>query len=217
MIYIYLKNKKRGAILPNFTKVKNYACDILLSQGDNLSVPIKLETLDVGKTIIYDTMQNYAKLTSGDINTLTCNGKLKNGYHLNFNGFSLVLSNEEHCNYRQTWTKAHELGHIILGHTKDENKEEVEAHFFAAQLLMPDALIRYLIENGIKINISTLKYFFGVSDEAAAKKISTLRKCALLHSHDNDIIRLFSSQLDRLIYDLNSYNYNYEFAKELCF
>ncbi len=76
----------------------------------------------------------------------------------------------------------HELGHPINGHdlsVKDEEtygKYEVETNYFAAQLLMPEQLLREFQHRGIKITSDFLQKNFGVSDEAAKKRISTLAK-----------------------------------------
>ena len=74
----------------------------------------------------------------------------------------------------------HESGHDELGHVmcKEQNdlykKQEVEANAYAAQILMPEQLLRYLQHQGIKITISFLVNNFGVSEQAAEKRIKTL-------------------------------------------
>ncbi len=73
--------------------------------------------------------------------------------------FLIVYDNVSVTNAdRITWTIMHEIGHIILGHLIDFgetsldrgglNKKkygvlEIEAHYFAAEFLMPTALLRY--------------------------------------------------------------------------
>lgn len=76
----------------------------------------------------------------------------------------------------------HELGHPANGHdlsTKDMDtyqKYEVETNYFAAQLLMPEQLIREFQKRGKKITVSFLTQTFGVSITAAQKRIETLAK-----------------------------------------
>lgn len=82
---------------------------------------------------------------------------------------------------RIAWTIMHEIGHIILGHlvefsetalnrggmtSKQYGVLEVEAHYFAAEFLMPTAILKYF--KGITVDEIAL--LFGVSDKAAEKK-----------------------------------------------
>lgn len=82
---------------------------------------------------------------------------------------------------RISWTIMHEIGHIILGHlvefsetalnrggmtSKQYGILEVEAHYFAAEFLMPTAILKYY--SGITVDEIAL--LFGVSDEAAERK-----------------------------------------------
>lgn len=74
----------------------------------------------------------------------------------------------------------HEFGHPINNHdfrVKDRDtygRYEVETNYFAAQLLMPDQLLRELQKRGMRITIPFLKKTFGVSEQAAEKRINTL-------------------------------------------
>lgn len=76
----------------------------------------------------------------------------------------------------------HEFGHDQLHHdfgkkdAKTYHKYEVEANFFAAQLLMPEQLIRDFERRGLKITRSFLQSTFGVSAQAAEKRLITLSK-----------------------------------------
>ena len=76
----------------------------------------------------------------------------------------------------------HEFGHHQLQHDfgrKDAetyHRYEVEANFFAAQLLMPEQLIRDFARKGLKITRSFLQSTFGVSAQAADKRLITLAK-----------------------------------------
>ncbi|MBR3057498.1 MAG: ImmA/IrrE family metallo-endopeptidase [Clostridiales bacterium] len=74
----------------------------------------------------------------------------------------------------------HELGHSDMEHKKcDEHnelydKQEVEANAYAAQILMPEQLLRYLQHRGIRISVPFLVENFGVSEPAAQKRIKTI-------------------------------------------
>ena len=86
---------------------------------------------------------------------------------------------------RMIWSIVHEMGHFYLGHNLDFKnisddlyaKQEIEANFFAAQLLMPDQVIWELVGRyHFDITPSFLQQHFSVSNEAARKRIETLYK-----------------------------------------
>lgn len=94
-------------------------------------------------------------------------------------GRKLLLYNNEEYQPRVTWSILHELGHDRLNHPLNPEQyknKEIEAHFFAAQILMPEQIILELIRRGEKVTPRFLKEKFGVSDEAAEKRIKTLSK-----------------------------------------
>lgn len=105
---------------------------------------------------------------------------------------------------RISWTIMHEIGHIILGHLVEFDETalnrggmngqqygvlEVEAHYFAAEFLMPTAILRYF--NGITVNEIAL--LFGVSDEAAKKKYKRVFSNSYFPTgeYDNKVVRNF--------------------------
>jgi hypothetical protein len=95
-------------------------------------------------------------------------------------GFSIIV-NAGDVLYRQRFTIAHEIAHFILhrqqlekgGSVEDDamyrsglsTREEVEANRFAAQILMPMALIQKLIAQGVK-DVPSLAERFQVSQPA---------------------------------------------------
>lgn len=105
---------------------------------------------------------------------------------------------------RISWTIMHEIGHIILGHLVEFSETalnrggmtsaqygvlEVEAHYFAAEFLMPTAILKYF--KGITVDEIAL--LFGVSDEAAEKKYKRVFESNYLPSgeYDKQVIRNF--------------------------
>lgn len=88
----------------------------------------------------------------------------------------------------------HEVGHIYNGHdieiltkyrkTKDARLEklykkyEAEANRFAAELLMPEVILRRLQELGCRVDVAFLQSAFGVSAQAAQISIDNLRRSA---------------------------------------
>ena len=89
---------------------------------------------------------------------------------------------------RQRFTIAHEIGHYILHSSEvlhyDESElhfrstdvsslDEVEANHFAAELLMPEALVNKCIEAGIR-SVLVLSERFNVSEEAMRYRLINL-------------------------------------------
>lgn len=81
---------------------------------------------------------------------------------------------------RIRFSLCHEYGHHLLDHDPERKKKydryEVEANFFAAQLLMPEQLINELRRRGAAITVDNLVNWFGVSKQAAQKRINSLQK-----------------------------------------
>lgn len=75
--------------------------------------------------------------------------------------------------HRQRFTVAHEIGHLLLGHTSNnfildlysKKPEEIEANQFAAELLMPSEMLKNDFRNGRK-NTKDIAKVYNVSEEA---------------------------------------------------
>ena len=128
----------------------------------------------------------------------------------------IILYNEEELIARIRFSILHEYGHYKLQHdldTKDEEmykKFEVETNYFAAQLLMPEQLIRELQSRGKRITKEFLIELFEVSEMAAQKRINTLNKNLILSEQeryfDDLIIQKYKNWLDSKVPPLNSFN-----------
>ena len=96
-------------------------------------------------------------------------------------GRALLFFNQDEVDYRIRFSLAHEFGHYLFNHrlnVTDEvyQREEIEANFFAGQLLMPEQIISALQSRYVKIDVDYLKRIFGVSADAAERKIRTLKR-----------------------------------------
>lgn len=98
-------------------------------------------------------------------------------------GRYIIFYNENTFELRKKWSITHEMGHFYLDHNLDfkniseelRNIQEIEANFFAAQLLMPDCIIWELVKRyQIDINKNFLENKFKVSGIAASKRLETL-------------------------------------------
>lgn len=99
------------------------------------------------------------------------------------NGRYMIFYNQDDYGPRIKFSILHEFGHYYLGHElkKYENDEkygclEVEANCFAAQILMPEQVLNELKDRGAVISVEFLVKTFGVSKEAAQKRIETMGK-----------------------------------------
>lgn len=118
----------------------------------------------------------------------------------------IIFYNDEQLKTRQRWTIAHEIGHIVMKHdfkNVDEqlySKMEVEANFFAAQLLIPNQIINCAIKRGYNITVDFIIQNFNVSEEAAIKKIETLNKNYEYNyeKYDDSLNILFSGFVDMI-------------------
>lgn len=108
------------------------------------------------------------------------------------NKFVLVYDDEQKYPLRLRWTIMHELGHCFLGHLIDfpeteikQNNDnqysekygilEVEANYFAAEVLCPTAIFQYFIANGKPtINSEYLSRLCLISNEAAKKRFANI-------------------------------------------
>ncbi len=91
----------------------------------------------------------------------------------------IIEYNDRHPTVRKRFSIAHEVGHLVLGHSvksdifsySSRDPVEVEANIFAAELLMP---FKWLKEDlkGYGVKIDELAYKYWVSKEAMGWRIS---------------------------------------------
>ena len=79
---------------------------------------------------------------------------------------------------RKSWTIAHEIGHILLSHVDDGEVSEVEANFFASELLMPSEVLSALSVRiwGGAFPVSEIVRYFAVSQTAALHRAKSLER-----------------------------------------
>ena len=91
--------------------------------------------------------------------------------------FSVGYNQSQHV-HRQRFTVAHEIGHFLLGHTREASPDkqppeeiiEKEANEFASELLMPLEMLKTDFKNGIS-DMKMLATRYWVSDEAMYLRI----------------------------------------------
>ena len=161
---------------PDFQRAQTEATKLLLRQDVN-QLKIDVRRFKYDKRIIIDSVQHYAALVKQDIScfiTKEFNGSCLLKYK--DRGLFIVLYDENEPNEeKKHWGITHEIGHIYLGHEKDDDIEEIEAHFFAAQIIAPEIVLLYFA----KLNHGHLESYdiysnFNCSLQAAQKRIKTL-------------------------------------------
>lgn len=120
----------------------------------------------------------------------------------------------------------HEFGHPELGHSfcrVDEltyGRYEIETNFFAAQLLMPEQLLRELQKRGVVITVPFLVDTFGVSKEAAEKRIRTIDatnnewRSKAEREFDDIILHKYAAFLDSIRPLGDSFNFEHEYEMQ---
>ena len=118
-------------------------------------------------------------------------------------------------NERKKFSLGHEFGHYMMNHDLNNKSDyslyEVEANFFAAQLLMPEQVMNELRRRGMQITQEYLQRWFGVSKSAAKKRIETLRKVDYTHrtdeekEMDNYIVSKFQDFINKIAPISNSF------------
>lgn len=199
---------------PNFKFAQIEAYKLLLQQRQpHLGEPAE-KIFIPDKKLIFDSLQNYAINTGLSNSDVSCNGKIRYGCQVQLNKHThLILHNADISLHNCiNWTKLHEIGHIVLGHTEDDKNEEIETNFFAACYLIPNPIIYYFDYLSIEVDTAFIQKYFNVSYEAANRKIETLNKFCFESEFDKQIIMLFMDDILKIQRELNSMkSYNYAF------
>lgn len=106
-------------------------------------------------------------------------GDQTDGIQITAGDEAFIGYNDDRHPNRKRFTVAHEIGHLILGHTQqnydssDKSLDDVEANQFAAELLMPLEMLK----NDIKIikNVKELAKKYIVSEEAMWRRLMECR------------------------------------------
>lgn len=104
------------------------------------------------------------------------------------NGINIVLYDGLLGNFeRKNWSLAHEVRHIYMGHTEDGRIEEIEAHYFASQLFMPEFTLYMMRKKFGKFTKEDLIEIFNVSYSATQKRLNSFQRMTIINAGKNDI------------------------------
>ena len=143
-------------------------------------------------------------------------------------GAHIIFYNQDEQPYRVRFSIMHEFGHYILGHKMnlDVNDplygiQELEANCFAAQMVMPEQILREAGKRGKMISIDYIKKSFKVSEEAAEKRKKTLAtnnyewKKRSEKEFDDIIIFRYGAFINRIAPKRIDYiDYDYEYQRQ---
>lgn len=200
---------------PDFDKAGHRARQLRIAQS-NSDLALDVRKMEFDLPIIIDTFQNYASITGIPLSKLfPCDG-LKDGYTIIAKGVYVVLYDDRHTYGRErlNWTLAHEIGHIYLGHNQDGKNEEIEAHWFAAELLSPEPIIKEvaerLAEYGIPVKAFDLAFMFSLSKEAALKRINSInRKCMWDSTYAEQLVEKYDDAIAKYCSTVRNVYKNY--------
>lgn len=179
----------------NFYRIKEEANKLLLYQK-RLDTHFDVRELQFPeKRIMFDSLQNYASVTGLPLSILLHDrtSPIRDGVRIYVpeHDLHLILYNEDICcAERLRFTLAHETAHVILEHTEECEVAELEADFFAAQLLSPWFTIK-MLGDVVKPTASQLSAIFHISTASANRRISEMYK-----------IRHVLTESDKRVYDL---------------
>ena len=111
------------------------------------------------------------------------------GMQVTYRGKAFIRYNSTHSNTRNRFTVAHEIGHLLLGHTSDcgrgmesNSPLETEANQFAAELLMPLSLLKEAMKT--YTTVSSLARHCWVSKDAMSNRVMEMKLLNKLTSWD---------------------------------
>ena len=141
-------------------------------------------------------------------------------------GNYIIFYNQDEPDYRVRFSIMHEYGHYILNHKmniKETDKlyhiQEIEANCFAAQLLMPEQILRECVKRNKCLSIKYIMKSFDVSDEAADKRKKTLANTVYEwrsreeKEYDDIILMKYAQKLNEIAPPLREYDY-YDFESD---
>ena len=174
---------------PDYRKASSKAAEILLLSNEIKVFPFKVT--DVVNEFFDIKFKSYAEMAKRGIPKsfwLSDDAEF-----IEFKGRNIIFYNQDIRDvHRMRFSVLHEVGHYYMQHNlselrklKERNIEkfktvystyEREADFFAASLLIPDAIIKELIKRGYQITLDFLVRSFNVSYKAAEVKMNIFRK-----------------------------------------
>ncbi|MDO4468160.1 MAG: ImmA/IrrE family metallo-endopeptidase [Bacillota bacterium] len=141
---------------------------------------------------------------------------------MEYYGAIIIFYNQDEAPYRTRFGIMHEFGHYILGHKFNlkeadplYHKQELEANCFAAQMLMPEQILRECKNRGKYISVDYIMESFEVSEDAATKRKKTLAntvyewKSRSEREYDDIIVLKYASLINKIA-PMKPYEYDFD-------
>lgn len=158
----------------NFDDIVGKANEILILQK-KLTFPLDIFNLKTNYNIKILSFTDLANSNSCSYNEIVLLADESDAFKFEKSGIILIAYNEKILNKnRIRWSIAHEYGHVILNHKNQSDQNEIEANFFAANLLLPRCILKELLEKRDFIDKKYIQDKFGISGEAADKYFSNI-------------------------------------------
>ncbi len=157
----------------------------------HLSPVIDVRELELPHHVFIASFSEFSKATGVEEHILTGDGLLSDGYMIRRKNCRIVLYTQSYdtlCPQRLRFSLAHELGHIFLHHSDDDQKSEAEANCFASQVIAHDAIVLALIRGSWKTDLALIREQFGLSWEAAAIKLRSLNRNPRVYHPDEQLL-----------------------------
>ena len=168
------------------------AVDLLCKQGFSSIYDyqhLSVTRLSLPISAVFDSFASFCEKTGAKRADF---GEGTDALTVRHNGQYVILYNEHIDNERRrAFTLAHEVGHILLSHSgENEGAEEREANAFAASLLCPEVLFRYLEHRDGPLDEERMQDCFFLSREACACRLRDLRRRTPRPPADSEITLL---------------------------
>lgn len=158
--------------------IRQLAARLLLIQ-DSLTGVIDVRDMKLPERIHIVSFDEYAKLTGLSRLDLTQDGAYDDGYTIIIGQNKLVLYNPDYdvlCPQRLRFSLAHEIGHIFLRHTEDDDRSEEEANYFASQIVAHDAIAVSMLSGNWEKDLDFIREQFGISWDTAGIKLKYINR-----------------------------------------
>lgn len=207
---------------PNFSSAYTKANEILVSSNVMSTFPFSPKDLVKEKSAI--PCRTYAKARSYGVDIEAFGSE--SAIIMELGGRRIIFYDESKPMPHVKYSILHEFGHDQNGHdlgTTDPDtyhRYEIETNFFAAQLLMPEQVLRELASRGVKIDKRFLMQHFEVSETAAQKRIDTLAKTntewrsRAEKEYDDVILWKFSAFMDAICPRRVTFDFEDEYERQ---
>jgi hypothetical protein len=207
---------------PNFSSAYTKANEILVSSNVICTFPYSPKDLVKEKSEI--PCRTFAKARSYGVDIEAFGSE--SAIIIELGGRRIIFYDESKPLTHVKYSILHELGHDQNGHDLGATdpdayyRYEIETNYFAAQLLMPEQVLRELASRGVRIDKRFLIEHFEVSETAAQKRIETLAKTntewrsRAEKEYDDVILWKFSAFMDAICPRRVTYDFEDEYERQ---